>query len=79
MLRRYMKIICFTDCDWSLYVNKKAQKEINDVDNFYELMEKHIEEILKGRKYMIENILKYEIDDDFYYPTNIKRLIQSSQ
>ena len=67
------------DCDWLLYVNKKAAKEIEDNEGLFELLEKHMNDVISSRKYMIENILKFEIDDDCHYPINIKRLIHSSK
>ena len=67
------------NCDWTTYVNKKAKSEIDKYGKVYELMDNHLKDMLEDRKYMIENILKFEIDNEFYYPINIKRLIESSK
>jgi DNA-directed RNA polymerase II subunit RPB1 len=46
---------------------------------FYSKMSKHYDNILIDRRYMIEEVYKFAMNDDVYYPVNIRRLITNAQ
>jgi DNA-directed RNA polymerase II subunit RPB1 len=50
-----------------------------DRKTFYNIMNNHFETILADRRYMIEEVFKFTMNDDIYYPVNIRRLITNAQ
>ena len=59
--------------------NKYQNMTTAERKTFYSLMNKHYENILADRRYIIEEVFKFSINDDVYYPVNIRRLITNAQ
>jgi DNA-directed RNA polymerase beta' subunit len=51
----------------------------DDRKKFYNKMERHYLEVLEDRRYMIEDVFKMTVNDEVYYPVNIRRLIINAQ
>jgi DNA-directed RNA polymerase beta' subunit len=58
---------------------KYQNMTVNERKVFYNTMAKHYQDILADRRYMIEKVYKMTMNDEVYYPVNIRRLITNAQ